>query len=307
MSRNLYSFANLGGTECGLFRLRGVGLANCLFPWARCVLTSRRFGLTRIASTWPQLCHRQWMRWDRDKRCYVGLMDESESAIRGARKLALLATQPRVMERAFLASPDDFHRGVVLFEGIDGYFTSMLQDYGLVRNLLLAATRPKHHTPKDAGASEGICIHVRYGDFLESYQPCVPQRISWFIHALDQCRTYLGGGIPAFVFSDASDDELRPLLARPNVKRAFFGSAIADLLAMSAAPLLIASGSTFSMWAAYLGRMPVIWPIGQRRQRLHGELQEYEPEVGFAPPPSEFVSLIRGKFVRGESARVHLA
>jgi hypothetical protein len=295
---SLYSYAHLGGIECGLFRLRGVGLANCLFPWARCVLASERFGLNRIASTWPQFCHRQWIRWDRDKRCYLGLMDERQSAIHGGRKLALLATQPRIPERDFLVDSEAFHRGMVLFSGIDGYFESMLDDHELVRKLLLGAIRPKHRFVGGTAAPRSIGIHVRYGDFLhpDDIQPGAPRHIrqgmSWFLHALDQCRSHMGTATPAFVFSDACDEELRPLLGRPNVKRAFFGSSIADLLAMSTASVLIASGSTFSMWAAYLGRMPVIWPKNQRRQRLHGDAWEYEFELAYEQIPDTVAALI---------------
>jgi hypothetical protein len=49
-----------------------------------------------------------------------------------------------------------------------------------------------------------------------------------------------------------------------------FGSAIADLWALSNANVLVASGSTFSMWASYLGRMPVIWHPGQLSCPLYG-------------------------------------
>ena len=300
--KGLYSFANLGGAELGFFRIGGVGLANCLFPWARCVLASQKFGLHRIASTWPQLCHRQWIRWDRDKRTYVGLIDERTTAIGGARKLAVLARQPRVAERDFLADPESFHRGLVLFRGIDGYFSSMLEDHAHIKAVLIGATTPKHRPPADTDTSRSICIHVRYGDATDpdsekartrTSHHHLRQRIGWFIHALSECRRRLGQCMPALVFSDASDDELRPLLALPAVRRVFFGSAIADLLAMSTAPLLIASGSTFSLWAAYLGRMPVLWPSRQRHQRLHGDRVEYEPEIEFEPVPDGFASLIR--------------
>jgi hypothetical protein len=131
--------------------------------------------------------------------------------------------------------------------------------------------------------------------------------MTWFVHALDQCRSHLGACAPALVFSDASDEELRPLLGRPNVRRVFFGSSIADLLAMSTAAVLIASGSTFSMWASYLGRMPVIWPEGQRRQRLYGHLSEYEPELGYGPLPEQSAALVRRGLACGEFARVQSA
>jgi hypothetical protein len=312
--KGLYSFANLGGTELGLFRLHGVGLANCLFPWARCVLASQEFRLRRIASTWPQLCHRQWIRWDRDKRTYVGLMDERNAAIGGPRKLALLARQPRIAERDFLADPESFHRGVIFFRGIDGYFSSMLEDHARVRAALIGATRPQHRPPTDTPRS--ICIHVRYGDAtdpdsekarMRTSHHHLRQRIGWFIHALNECRRQLGPSTPALVFSDASDQELRPLLALPGVRRVFFGSAIADLLALSTASLLIASGSTFSLWAAYLGRMPVLWPSRQRHQRLHGDQVEYEPEIEFGPLPDSFASLIRRRLRDPQSVGAALA
>jgi hypothetical protein len=50
--------------------------------------------------------------------------------------------------------------------------------------------------------------------------------------------------------------------------------------------LLIASGSTFSMWASYLGRMPVIWYKGQLRQRLYYESPASEIEIALAEIPS---------------------
>jgi len=290
-----YSFANLGGIECGLLRLRGVGLANCLFPWARCLLVSGRFGLRRVASTWPQFCHRQWIRRDRDKRCYIGLMNERSAAIHGVRKLILLIAQPHITEHEFLARPESFHRGMVVFDGIDRYFEPMLHEHGLIRTSLLKLTREKHR-PNASVTSCSICIHVRYGDFLEPGNACVPQPMNWFLHALQQCRKQLGRETPALVFSDATDEQLRPLLALPHVRRVFFGSSIADLLAMATAPMLIASGSTFSMWAAYLGRMPVIWPQDQRRQALHGADWQYEIELGYEPLPEQVAGLLRRRF-----------
>jgi hypothetical protein len=303
MNDNLYSFAKLGGVECGVFRLRGVGLANCLFPWARCAIASRQFGLKRVASTWPQLCHRQWLRLDRDKRCYIGLIDESHHALTGYPKLAVLATEPRITEVEFLADPQRFESGVVVFSGIDSYFSSMLNDYAFVRSSLVSSTRPEHTDPLRAGLHDSICIHVRYGDFADPdrQQPeiyHVRQRISWFIHVLNECQHHIGRETPALIFSDASDGELGPLLDLPHVRRAFFGNSIADLYAMSTARVLIASGSTLSMWAAYLGRMPVIWPQSQRRQRLHGSEWEYEAELGYDPLPERVASLIRSEHSR---------
>ena len=53
---------------------------------------------------------------------------------------------------------------------------------------------------------------------------------------------------------------------------------MADLLALSRSELLIASGSTFSMWASYLGRMPVIWYPGRLKQKLYFDNEALEVE-----------------------------
>ncbi len=302
----LYSFASLGGIECGAFRLRGVGLANCLFPWARCGITSERYGLVRIASTWPQVCHRQWLRWDRDKRCYLRLFDERNVAIYGRRKLTLLATKRHIDEATFLVDPERHDNAVVVFSGIQGYFSAIMTEHDRVRELLINSIRPQHRFGLDKPHRPRVFLHVRYGDFASpeddkaaagNSQHHVRQPIGWFSHILGELRRVVGTCVPAVVFSDAADDELRPLLALPKVTRCSFGSSVADLLALSAADFLVASGSTFSMWAGYLGRMPTIWPTGQRRQELHGGQWEFESEVGMTNIPDEVIALARRRLL----------
>src|SRR5205085_696868 len=120
-----------------------------------------------------------------------------------------------------------------------------------------------------------------------------------------ELRSAMGSTVPVWVFSDASDDEIRPLLAITGVRRVFFGSAIADLLAMSTAKVLVASGSTFSMWAAFLGRMPVIWPPHNRRQKLHGSNWEFEIELD-GPLPNLVAELVRKQSTSASSTLVDL-
>ncbi len=296
--QSLYSFASLGGVECALFRLRGVGLANCLFPWARCRVASRQHDLRQLASTWPQLCHRQWLRFDRDKRTYANLFDESDVAIGGLQRLKLLATSRRIPEREFLENPGSARHGIVVFSGIENYFAEMLQDAIFLRNALVQCTR-KEHMPSIV--APGICVHVRYGDatHVEPGRPVpdIPhwhlrQPVEWYVRMVQELRSVLAQSVPVWVFSDASDEEIRPLLAIQGVRRVFFGSAVADLHAMSTAKVLVASGSTFSMWAAFLGRMPVIWPPNNRRQQLHGANWEYEIELD-GSLPDRVVELVR--------------
>ena len=78
--------------------------------------------------------------------------------------------------------------------------------------------------------------------------------IDWYVTALEVARRELGN-VQAICISDGSRAELEPLLARPNVTLQS-ENALVDLLSSSQSIGLIASGSTFSMWIAYLGQMP---------------------------------------------------
>jgi hypothetical protein len=88
--------------------------------------------------------------------------------------------------------------------------------------------------------------------------------VSWFSKALASLRQQLGRSTPAFVVSDGNRDDLAELLDEPAVQLVQTGSAIGDLLALSRARILLASGgSSFSAWAAYLGEIPSIAKPGQ--------------------------------------------
>jgi hypothetical protein len=61
-------------------------------------------------------------------------------------------------------------------------------------------------------------------------------------------------------------------------------------LGLSRSRLLIASGSTFSMWGSYLGQVPAIWHPGKLLQ--HVLIDHPEREIEWAPgqPMPDWVS-----------------
>jgi hypothetical protein len=86
-----------------------------------------------------------------------------------------------------------------------------------------------------------------------------------------------------WLFSDGNDAELADILKMPAVQRLHFGSALADMLAMSRSNVLVVS-STFSMWSSFLGAVPSIYYPGQRHQTLLPDYRgaEIEREWGEA-------------------------
>jgi hypothetical protein len=176
---------------------------------------------------------------------------------------------------------------IYCFSGSQTFFNGMLDYHEYLHAQLLAMTRPCHLSGLPAELGESIGVHVRCADFAE---PAAErdlldgkdnrrQPLRWYVEVTRSLRAVLGRQVPVMVFSDGSDGELAPLLELENCRRAGFGSAVADLHALSRVGVLVASGSTFSMWASFLGRMPVVWHKGQLRQRLYGDDPGAETET----------------------------
>ena len=259
--RNCYAFPALGhggSSEFGLFRVGGAGLANLLIIWARCLVQSRQYGLKRLSPTWLQICREQWIRNESDKRTYHGLFRSVPDEITGLRRLGLLATGKRVPEGLLGQSIPD--GATVVFRGIQGFLTPILPYRELVSSELAEMTLPVHKRALEEGFSPDVAIHVRRGDFGTGNQASGNTRIDldWYIGVLDRLRQRFGS-LTTAVFSDGTDEELAPLLAMDGVSRTTFGQSIADIFGLSRARIFIASGSTFSMWASFLGQMPTVW------------------------------------------------
>ena len=251
-----YAFAHLGGDlDLGLLRLRGVGLANMLFPWARYVVAARKLRLQKIAPTWSQIAHRHWIRNDDDKRWYGDLFHSASDEITGSTRLRRLGTLTRRTESDAGKFAND-PKSLIVFSGRHDYFHEVLTEYATVRAALMEITEPKHIRPLTEGYSPAIAVHVRLGDFKAANVPAgvsvTNTRISmdWYVNIIQGLRPELGD-LKVDVFSDGTDEELRPLTTLSGSHRKTFGSSIADILALSCSAILVSSGSTFSMWASY--------------------------------------------------------
>jgi hypothetical protein len=189
---------------------------------------------------------------------------------------------------------------------MEGHFAAFLNNHSLVRHRLAEIVRPKH-LPGAGPRIPHIAVHVRLGDFsvprsaadLDVRNGLVNFRmpIEWYMHGVKSIREAVNQQIPALVYSDGRDEELASLLAMEGVTRVQGQSPMKDMLSLAEGTALIASGSTFSMWASFLGRMPVIWHPGQLRQRLYLDNPQAEVEAGLGEDlPDTFVAVLRRSF-----------
>ena len=113
-----------------------------------------------------------------------------------------------------------------------------------------------------------IGIHVRRGDFrmagLTELQTegAVRTPTTWFVATLRLIRQTIGP-LPARVVTDGREADIADLLREPDVQLVRTGAPLGDILTLSSARVLLASGSSFSAWAAFLGGMPTVSHPGQ--------------------------------------------
>lgn len=300
----IYTYPKTAERDFFFFRWWGPGLGNILFPWARSVVAARRLGARPIFPCWPQIRLRALVRfrWRRDSRTYAGLFRNPGTYADGFEKLNAVLRLPRLAESSLSKSQME-SEAIFVFEEREGLFDPILDQHALVRDELISITRPEHLNGFLAARDNSIAVHVRLGDFtvpengepqIRSGAPNLRIPLDWYANAITACRRALGYEASVRIFSDGSDQELRPLLDISGVRRTSFGTSIGDLHALSVASLFIASGSTFSMWASYLGRMPVIWYPGQLKCRLYYEQPEAEIELESGDDlPENFAECLR--------------
>lgn len=252
-----------------------------LFPWARAIVYAHLNHYKVISPTWPQIKIGTILRKERDKRTYHKIFKNNDNFISGNKRIFCLLINKRIKENNCLSAKNG---DIIEFYGMQGLFKEILHNHKIVYENLLLSISEENKSGLNFNFDNSVSIHIRLGDFkesnlqLESGSNNVRIPISWYISILKIVRCKYGEDIKAYIFSDGSDEELKDILSIKGCMRLNFGTAMADLLALSRSELLIASGSTFSMWASYLGRMPVIWYPGQLKQKLYFNNEALEVE-----------------------------
>jgi hypothetical protein len=307
----LYGYPEMGRT----------GLGHSLLAWARCVVWCEATGAQMLAPRWLRLRIGPYLRRERDKREYFKLFQRGK-VIGWLKRSAVLAIAGKTCSHEGLFSRDVFDTRfvvekrtsvqphVVVFDnaGADNelnHFHWVKGHASLLRERFFAMVRPAY-LPDTANAHK-VAIHVRMGDFLVAKTSEDAKRnntripVSWYQLVLTRLRTDLNSEVAAIVYSDGSDEDLFELLQTPRVERAPHQESVTDLLSISLAPVLIASGSGFSLWGSFFGQVPTIHFPG--RKRMGGNtnpLLDIEA-AGTEKLPDSFVATVRNR-LSGEPA-----
>lgn len=263
--RRIYVYPKFSTLGAFGFRAGGPGLGNLFFPFARALILAKNFSFVPINPSWATMKLGPILRLERDARWYTRVFNPK--GISGLLKTYLLLTRKTVTEEEMLSGAKPAPGTVVLTSGLRNYFKDIAheRDYlaGEFKNLL----RKEDAEQIRGRGPYGIGVHVRLGDFPEHQR--VP--ISWYVAMIAKIRQSVVKDVPVALASDGSDEELSELLNLPGVKRLNM-SAAADMFALSSCKVILASDSTFSAWAAFLGRVPILW--ARRDPTLEGIFQD---------------------------------
>jgi hypothetical protein len=253
-------YPQLSGWDLVLCRAPGAGLGNLLFPWARAELYARACGGRLIAPTWRNLKLGPWLRREPDRRGYGDIFRHRRPG-RAVADLVTRLTRRRISEDAYLAGTADHAGGIVTVRGLRRGFTDLEGHAEYLAARLLALSRHPLATPP----SGFVALHIRRGDFAPPpphYLRNSRIELGWFVDELQRLRSFLPA-MPALVFTDdASGDVEAAFAGHERVSFAGPANALQHIFRMAAADHLVLSNSTFSLWAAFLGRGTVStrWP-----------------------------------------------
>lgn len=268
----IFVYAQLSEYDLGFIRLGGSGLGNLLMIYGRALTYADENGYQMIWPTWASLKIGPYVRREKDKRFYGDLLRNRSCALSGVKKAHLLLASKKIDENNKKQAKDG---DVIVFHN----YISKISDAGLLnKSEIIAQNLRQNQALKTFDNDElknVIAVHVRLGDFNRVSEDILKDKaenssipIHWYVSTIKKVRSIIGEDYPVYVFSDGTEEELAPLINLKNIKRVFYGNALNDILAMSEAPMLISSGSTFSIWARYIGRMSTIAFPGQLREKL---------------------------------------
>jgi hypothetical protein len=285
------------------FRISGPGLGNLLFIFSRAWIYAERYRCKFIWPTWTSIRIGPWLRHERDKRTYHGLFKHNDGYVYGISKYWALLTNPKVYTDERPVS-----HGIRIFNyqnAMKMSFDDLLEHQTMIKDWLFGMVTKKHRGFENHNFNKEINVHVRLGDFaspsdqkLDANFNNIAVSVKWFSEIITKLLELTNYQLCFNIFSDGTDEELRPLLELSNVTRLSFGSSIADILALSQSKLIIASGSSYSLWARYLGQSDCITYYKQLKCRtLVHRTQGFEIEISNADTlPADIIDIIKSKY-----------
>ena len=246
---------------------RSMGLGNKLFSWARAYCTTQILGAIQVEPRWFALRNAATMRGGIDRRNILGalfLFNNFKADPFAISRIYLeIQSQLGVIKRHkhYLSDLSELESNV--FTGQDWiifradrehHFSDLADQQSVIKQKLQQLS--KISINNQSTQEHFIAIHYRSGNDFTTHTASGPQAktdLNWFIRAIDWARQHYGN-LPVYVVSDGAPHHLTDRFKCVSGCQIYkSGTAIEDLLFLSKADILLASGnSSFSAWSAFL-------------------------------------------------------
>ena len=264
----IFHYPSLSKPDFLIFRLRGAGLANHLFPIYRAFQKSKETNGIFLFPPMTQLKLGTFIRGEKDKRIYFNLFNPRK--INELFQLKVLFLKKKIDEDNFELPKND-KDGVVIYKGIEDltgnnkyyFFKSFNQEYKEeFISMLIARTKKRDRLFSELKLikKDDICMHIRRGDFpVKGLKDDPFRQISdnWYLKVF----SYLVREFPKKkirIFTDDPNSLSNKLLSNENVSVDYSYNAWHAIVKMSAHGTIVASTSTFSLWSAFIGDQKII-------------------------------------------------
>ncbi|WP_155853894.1 hypothetical protein [Arthrobacter sp. H5] len=252
--------------------LRGAGLGNEIFPWAKAYLGAKALGLTLVEPPWrtnprgyhPQLggnlgsatsyyslAHLPSINVDRKAVEQIGRRDYYDTLL------------------ALRSSVDRSNRPTLLHSsGMMGGYLGIKRSRPFLRNRLLGtcnAISALEKLEEDRPEAVRIGVHVRGTDFTNvdqilpsEFNQAIP--LEWYKALVTTLHHRLGGNAVFYVTTDAPSQRLLDDLSTEEIiPKAAANDPLGDLAVLASCDLIISSISSFSLLAIFLGDGNYVW------------------------------------------------
>jgi hypothetical protein len=257
------------------------GLGNLLLIWARANRFASINNIPLISSAWWGFRWGAWLRNENKKRLYFGYFKESSWLQRCW--LAIKMHTGTVVKNPLIKQADTTQNLVYLFDTIstgNDVFADIRDHRQQTRQALYQLLHPAMAKQVEHLPAPVMGVHIRRGDFKIGNQTT---DLSFFIDCINAVRDIAGEQWPVTIFTDASKDEIAPVLMLPQVTLATPQADILDLLQFSKSRVLVLSqSSTFSYWAAFLSDAIVLRPYNDWQKQLKNDADKNKyPEISW--------------------------
>lgn len=280
-----YIYPQFSGYELFGIRLGGAGLGNLLFTYTRALKLARENGCEFVYPSWRSVKVGPYLRHEKDKRFYGDLFKNNSGYVSGIKKSKLL----RFAHKEVVSNGEEVRNApdgsLLIYKDFTMNFNGLLDFRDEIREDLIKNLNSKNRKPLSEDNSNVINVHVRLGDFnaankgqLDSGANNTSLPIEWYVAVIEQINAATDQKLVFNIFSDGTDEQLKPITDIGNTRRVFYGTSIADIIALSMSKVMIASGSSFSLWARYLGNSSSISYKNQIKDRVLTDENGFEIE-----------------------------